>query len=179
MAILIIAGTFFLGFQLNELLFAQLEHHRGAHWIFLPAGLRLLFVLVFGVRGIAGIFLGSALVRMNAEQALTFNILIESGISAVALLLIYQLALWRGMDPSLGNLRWQSLLILSVGLGATSAFMHSLWFASTGVATSFIESFFAMLVGDVVGTVLLIYIAKAVLAVLRRFNAGPGRPDQD
>jgi len=116
---------------------------------------------------------------MNAEQALTFNILIESGISAVALLLIYQLALWRGMDPSLGNLRWQSLLILSVGFGATSAFMHSLWFASTGVAASFIESFVAMLVGDVVGTVLLIYIAKAVLAVMRRFNSGAGRPDQD
>jgi hypothetical protein len=179
MAILIIAITFFLGFQLNELLFAELEYHRGAHWIFLPAGLRLLFVLVFGVRGIAGIFLGSALVRMNAEQALTFNILIESGISVVALLLIYQLALWRALDPSLSNLRWQSLLTLSVGFGATSAFMHLLWLASTGVATSFLESFFAMLVGDVAGTVLLIYIAKVVLAVMRRFNAGPRRPDQD
>jgi preprotein translocase subunit SecF len=54
-----------------------------------------------------------------------------------------------------------------------------MWFASTGVAASFIESFFAMLVGDVVGTVLLIYIAKAVLAVMRRFNSGAGRPDQE
>lgn len=179
MAILMIAVTFFLGFQLNDLLFAELEHHRGAHWIFLPAGLRVLFVLVFGIRGILGIFLGSVLVGVLAQQAVTGGQLVESGISAAALLLVYQIALWRGMDPALGNLRWQSLLVLCVGFGAASAFMHSLWFASIGVAASFLDSFVAMLVGDVLGAILLIYVAKAALAIMRRFAIVPERPDQE
>ena len=46
-------------YHLNDWMFAAFEEGRAANWIFLPAGLRLIAVLVLGWRGVLGLWLGT------------------------------------------------------------------------------------------------------------------------
>jgi hypothetical protein len=78
MSILAVATLYFLGFYANDLLFSNLEHHRGAHWIFLPAGLRLLGILLLGSIGAIGIFLGSLVASLIMSQATPLELIVES-----------------------------------------------------------------------------------------------------
>ena len=47
---------------LNELLFTRLEFARGINWIYLPAGMRLLCILLFAEAGAIGLLIASWLI---------------------------------------------------------------------------------------------------------------------
>jgi len=163
MHILAVAILYFIGFYANDALFSALEHHRGAHWIFLPAGLRLLSILLLGSSGAIGIFLGSLLVALNMAKSTPLGMIVESLISAGAPLLTYYLALRYGLSVNLKNLNAKSLFLLATFFGAASALMHSIWYATQGVADSFTASLIAMFVGNLLGTVIVLYVIRAGL----------------
>ena len=163
MYILAVAILYFVGFYANDALFADLEHHRGAHWIFLPAGLRLLSILLLGSIGAIGIFLGSLLVAISMGQITPLGIIVESLISAGAPLLTYYVALRYGLSVNLKNLNAKSLFVLATLFAAASALMNSIWYATQGVAESFATSFLAMFVGNLLGTIIVLYIIRAGL----------------
>lgn len=163
MYILAVAILYFVGFYANDVLFANLEHHRSAHWIFLPAGLRLLSILLLGSIGAIGIFLGSLLVAISMGQVTPLGIIVESLISAGAPLLTYYVALRYGLSVNLKNLNAKSLFVLATLFAAASALMYSIWYATQGVAESFATSFLAMFVGNLLGTIIVLYIIRAGL----------------
>jgi hypothetical protein len=163
MYILAVAILYFVGFYANDVLFSDLEHHRGAHWIFLPAGLRLLGILLLGSMGAIGIFLGSLLAALIMGQSTPLGMIVESLISAGAPLLTYYLALRYGLSVNLKNLTARSLFILATFFAATSALLHSIWFATQGIAESFAASFLAMFVGNLLGTIIVLYIIRTGL----------------
>ena len=163
MYILAVAILYVVGFYANDALFSYLEHHRGAHWIFLPAGLRLLSILLLGRSGAIGIFLGSLLVALNMGQSTPLGMIVESLISAGAPLATYYLALRYGLSVNLKNLSAKSLFLLATFFAAASALMHSIWYANEGVAESFTTSFLAMFVGNLLGTIIVLYIIRAGL----------------
>src|SRR5689334_15158727 len=48
----------FLGLNwINELVFIQLQQSNGINWVFIPAGIRLLSTLLFGLAGFEGLLL--------------------------------------------------------------------------------------------------------------------------
>lgn len=163
MYILAVAILYFVGFYANDALFSTLEHHRGAHWIFLPAGLRLLSILLLGSSGALGIFLGSLLVALNMGKSTPLGMIVESLISAGAPLLTYYLALRFGLSVNLKNLNAKSLFLLATFFAAASALMHSIWYATQGVADSFATSSVAMFVGNLFGTIIVLYGIRAFL----------------
>ena len=168
MNVLAVAILFFVGFYANDALFSELEHHRGAHWIFLPAGLRLLSILLLGSAGALGIFLGSLLVALTMGQSTPIGMIVESLISAGAPLLIYSVALRYGLSVNLKNLNAKSLFLLAIVFAAASALMHSIWFATQGVAESFAASFLAMFVGNLLGTIIVLYVIRVSLIFVDR-----------
>jgi hypothetical protein len=163
MLILAVATIYFLGFHANEVLFSYLQHHRGAHWIFLPAGLRLLSILLLGAKGAVGIFLGSLLVTWQLGESSLMGHFIEPLISAGAPMITYYIALRSGLSFNLKNLSAKLLLVLSLAFATTNALLHSLWYASEGIAESFSSSFIVMFVGDLLGTIIVIYIIRLFL----------------
>jgi len=163
MYILAVAALYFVGFYANDVLFSNLEHHRGAHWIFLPAGLRLLGILLLGSIGAIGIFLGSLLATLILGQSTPLGMVVESLISAGAPLLTYYVALRYGLSVNLKNLNAKSLFVLATVFSAASALMHSIWYATQGVAESFATSFLAMFIGNLLGTSIVLYIIRAGL----------------
>ena len=57
--VLVSAMLFVELYRINDWLFGNLEFTEGVNWIFLPAGFRVLLVLVMGLPGAVGIFLGN------------------------------------------------------------------------------------------------------------------------
>jgi type IV secretory pathway VirB2 component (pilin) len=73
------------------------------------------------------------------------------------------LALRYGLSVNLKNLNAKSLFLLATFFAAASALMHSIWYATQGVADSFTTSLVAMFVGNLLGTVIVLYVIRAGL----------------
>jgi hypothetical protein len=152
-------------FHINAWLFSALEVHPGANWIFLPAGLRLLNTLLLGGEGAIGLLLASSFLALRGIQPDPITAAIVPFISAGAPYLTYRFALFRGLPSTLEKLTPASLSVLIALYAAASSFLHSIWYTVRGVSQSFLSSFFTMFVGDLIGTMIVIYSIKLLLTL--------------
>jgi hypothetical protein len=158
----------FLGMlALNDWLFTRLEFAPGINWVYLPAGMRLLCTLLFAEAGAVGLLLVSWFVSFKYFFPEDFDRAFMGGILASAApYSVYVLARRRyGLEASLRNLTPCRLLVLSVAFSLASPLMHHLWFAWRG-QPDLLRSFFVMFVGDLNGTLIVLYGLKAVLGLL-------------
>ena len=163
---------------LNELLFIQFEQSNGVNWVFLPAGIRLLATLLFGFAGFVGLLLASLYLNFhhfvfgNDVRALSGAIA-----AAVGPYLAYLFAKhWFDLQPRLGGLTAQRLLFTGVLCGLVSpAFHHAFIWVQTGLVDWLALT--AMIVGDIVGILIVLYAAKGLIALADRYGpAGGTRP---
>jgi hypothetical protein len=152
----------------NQEIFTHSEFVRGVNWIYLPAGVRLLGTLLLGVDGALGLLLASWAVDFfyffpnDPVRSLVGGI-----IATVAPYAVYRLAREiYGLNASLSNLTAGRLMILTVGYAIAGPLLHNIWFYLQGDAQRIVSRFFAMFVGDLSGTVIVIYTLKAVLHFL-------------
>ena len=167
-----IAGTalLFLGtIGLNELLFAQLEFAHGISWIYLPAGVRLLCILLFAEAGAIGILIASWLICIlyffpnDPIRSFAGGIL-----AALAPYLTYRLLVAGRVGPSLAGLGPWRLLGCALAFSIASPLMHHIWFALQGQEEGLLRSFFVMASGDLIGTIIVLYTAKFLLSLRRK-----------
>ena len=163
------ALLYYGSFHLNMMLFDALELHSGANWIFLPAGVRLLCTLILAGEGAIGLLIASMIicVQTYSEMGLLTN-LGAALISAGAPYLAYRLALFNGFSASLDKLNAAKLTLLSFVYALLGALMHSLWYMLRSVHSDFFSGFIAMFTGDLIGTMLVLYTMKIILATVRR-----------
>jgi len=145
-----------------------LDYATGVALIFLPAGIRTLAVLVFGLRGAAGVFIGcifSTIEYMGHLPALdvTFTLVI-CAISAFSAYAMMQLVCWwRKIGSDLEELQFSDVLFIVFTQGLLSASLHQLVFAQLGLEGAYSnpsawEAFrlwAAMAIGDIVGSMVL------------------------
>jgi hypothetical protein len=172
-----IVGTLFLHgslMVLNELFFQRAEFLKGIGWIYLPAGTRLLCTLLFGRAGMLGLLISSWFACYwyyfpgDAVRTTTGAIA-----SAVGPYLVYLIARREyGLCASLTNLTPARLLAFAVGCSVASPLLHHLWFSLHG-DSNLLPGFLVMCVGDLAGTLIVLYTAKAILAIVGR-SAGAG-----
>jgi len=163
------ASLYFGCFHLNMILFNTLELHSGANWIFLPAGVRLLCTLLLGLEGAIGLLIASLIISTQTygEMGLLTN-LVSSLISAGAPYLVYRLALINGLPATLEKLNAAKLALLCLVYAFMSALLHSIWYTLRSVNTDMLTGFAAMFTGDLVGTLIILYAMKIILAAVRR-----------
>ena len=151
----------------NEWLFSQSEFVRGINWIYLPAGMRLLCTLLFGGPGVIGLLIASWLASFLYYFPDDFVRPFAGGIiSAVAPYIVYLAARYQfGLSASLTNLTPVRLMICIVAYAFSSALLHHLWFALSRSAQNIMEGFLVMFLGDLTGSLLIVYIAKALLSL--------------
>lgn len=156
---------FLAALAINELLFTRSEFARGINWVYLPAGVRLLCTLLFGEAGVIGLLLVSWAVSFlylfpnDAVRAFMGGIL-----ASAAPYLVYRLMQrhW-GLKETLGNLTPRRLLLCALAFSLASPSLHHLWFIFAEPTRQLLPSFIAMVTGDFIGTVLVLYAAKLVL----------------
>lgn len=153
-----------------------LDFATGVSLIFLPAGIRTLAVLVFGLRGAAGVFIGclfSTIEYMGHLPALdaTFTLAI-CAISAFSAYLMMRLVCWlRKIGSNLEELQFSDVLFIVFTQGLLSATLHQLVFAQLGLEGAYsnpsgweiFRLWAAMATGDIVGSMVLMLSAIALV----------------
>lgn len=152
------ALAYFYAFQLNLYWFDWIEFSHGVNWVYIPSGLRLLFVLLLARLGGLGVALSSIALNYSYgdAEAHIFNIvtgLISGGSPCVARYLARR---WFNLDPQLMNLTGRDFFRLSVLFAAVNALLHQLWYFWVNKTPDFLASTLAMAVGDWLGTVLVL-----------------------
>lgn len=157
--------TAFIGLNwINELLFLQFEQSSGVNWVFLPAGIRLLATLLFGFAGFVGLLLASLYLNF---QHFAFQDDARALYGAVAASVGPYLAFlfakhWFDLSPRLGNLTAHRLLFTGLLCGLISpVFHHAFIWVQTGLVDW--SALMAMITGDVLGILIVLYIAKGLI----------------
>jgi hypothetical protein len=172
MNMIMVVGTIFLHgtmMVLNELFFRRAEFLQGIGWIYLPAGTRLLCTLLFGEAGAVGLLITGWCACYwyyfpgDALRATTGTIAGTLGPYFVYLIAQREF----GLRASLTNLTPRRLLICAVSCAFASPLLHHLWFSLHG-DTDLLPGFLVMCIGDLAGTLLVLYIAKALLSLSGR-----------
>ena len=152
---------------INEWLFTRFEFASGINWIYLPAGIRLLSTLLFAEAGAIGLLLVSWLVCFfyffpdDPVRSFAGGIL-----AALGPYLVYRGAQHRyGLHASLATLTPKRLLLLIVAYSIASPLLMHLWFALQG-KEGLLQGFLVMFIGDLSGTLLVIYTVKAALSFI-------------
>ena len=162
-AILSVALIWLGAFRLNELMFTALAYSQVANWIFLPAAIRILSVLLLGYTGAIGLMLGAYLTlapELSAEHSLFLAI--SSGLAPLA-------ALWLcrrlfTIAPDLAGLRPWHVVILSLANAAANSIILNSYLASVGQLRGHIVQVMTIFVGDVLGTALVLLLLSTLLA---------------
>lgn len=168
-AVIGVAIVWLAFFRLNDWLFSQLAYTDRAHWIFLPAALRVVAVLLLGGKGAVGLMAGAYLTLPHDNpNDLIFEIAlsVSSGLAPLAAVAICQR--FFKINSDLAGLRGSHIVALSVVSAlANSALLNILMFATArhhgdGVLAA------TIFIGDMLGAALLLLtIALGISAYTR------------
>ncbi len=170
-AVIACALIYTLLFYVNDWLTAFLEVAPGVNWIYLPAGLRLFLVLIFGLSGALGIAIASTLITfgrdLGDDMISTLGIGLISGFSPylARLLVIRNLRI----NPDLSNLNLQMITISVLVFAFLSTGLHQVWFVLMGIPSGSLSNAIAMLIGDIVGALLFISLCKFGIDLYKKF----------
>ena len=157
-------------FYLNDWLTAQLTFGLGVSWIYLPAGLRLFLTLIFGLPGAMGIAIASFLISYLGSFPHELTTCIGIGLISGFAPYLARVFVLSNVDISsdLSNLTLPKLLICTLIYAALSAGLHQWWFAVRSLdETGSFNHFLVMLIGDVLGTIVLVGLIKIGLDLLK------------
>lgn len=168
---IVCALVYALLFYANDWLTAFLEVAPGVNWIYLPAGLRLFLVLIFGLSGAIGIAIASTLITLGRD--LSDDIIGIVGIGLISgfgpylarLMVIRNLKI----NADLSNLNIQMIAISVLVFALLSAGLHQLWFVLIGIPSGSFSNAVAMLIGDILGALLFISICKFGIDLYKKF----------
>ncbi|WP_044528240.1 hypothetical protein [Herbaspirillum sp. B65] len=170
-AIAATALCYFLFYTINEWLFRRTQFTEGIAWIYLPAGVRLICTLLFAEAGCLGLLIGS-LATAATYQLFPEDLVAAAGyclISAGAPYLVYRLTL-SGMDlgRNLGNLTTTRLMACILLYALSNPLFQLIWYVMRGVYPDFWSGLIVMSIGDLLGSLMVVYLCKLLLALLPR-----------
>ena len=167
------ALAFMLFSTLNEWVFGFLPLANGFTWLFLPCGMSLLIVILCGGWGALGIVLGSL---MSTQDFTTDFSVINTGACILS-----GLAPWAGssfaihamkLRTSLSNLTPTTLRKIGFVCSVATAIASERGLRLFGYAGALFENLSSRLVGNVLGTLAVLYAIKAFITIGSRLERG-------
>lgn len=165
----VVALLWVLLFGLNQWAFSVTEVSSLISWIFLPAALRMLAVMVCDWVGAVGLFVGAMLTNQTDLTGGLGDGLVLAFLSATGPML----AFWfctrlLSLSRDLSGLTATQLLVFASTGALLNAVPHNIYFYLSGRMTSPVEGLVPMFVGDLVGTLIMLYVASLALRFLSR-----------
>lgn len=160
------------------LLFSWTEYVSGINWLYLPHGLRMMLVLLFGVAGAFGFTIGAQLLRWVDLDGITANPLIDLPVMFVPAIAAYGAALltlreWpgKGLLPRIGQgipaIDGRRLILLAFVSAILNSAGHTAVHAIYGIEQQLIDDdFLIMFIGDFFGALLLLYAVKRLIVFI-------------
>jgi len=172
--VVIVTLVWLIFYRLSLWLFSYFEYNPRVYWIFLPAGIRMISVFIFGWAGVLGLFIGSIITN---EVEMSSYVVYLAIISSLAPMVAKRTCQWCFNIPrTLEGLSGRQLLVFSVAGALANALFSSLHFYISGVSKNF-NDFVPMFVGDLLGTIIVLYIVKGLLRLaIAIYKPPPHRP---
>lgn len=164
-------------FQINAWVFAATAVSEQVSWVFLPAALRMLAVMLLEWTGVLGIIAGSAWVGwywLGLEGQALIVLSALSGLGPMAAYLLCR-RLMR-VPADLTRLSARQLLVFAVVGAATTSLSHQVYWHSLEPSDDEVSDLIPMFVGDLVGTLLVLYLAAFLIRLLRRHGRTQRKP---
>jgi hypothetical protein len=171
--IISVAFVYFLISIANLFLFSSLSVAMGVTWIYLPSGVILLSVLIFGAYGAIGVAIASTIVTyFYCHVDSVFIACITGFISGFAAWIAKIFCLAQlNLDKNLQKITSKSLIETAAIFSLASAILRQLWFACVGQADILSIGTAIMAIGNFIGTVLVLYFAKVIIELVVRVKS--------
>jgi len=148
--------SFFVFFLINQSVFTILSVSENINWIFLPAGLRLFFILVYRHQALVGLFLGSLLasVHLTQETLSAFTLCLALASTLNPLLALYAVEKWSShFSLRLECLTLEAIMSLAIIQAFFCTTLHHLIFLAfeKTLQENFLNELFTMFFGDLFG----------------------------
>ena len=162
-----VAIAWLLFYKLNSFIFSYLETNQFVSLVFMPAGIRLVSVLLLEEYAVIGLFIGalltSPLISVNLSQ-----ILIISLISALnPYLAVHITKHLLKIDNLLNNLHAKELILMGVFSAGLNCISHHLYFYTLHIHTSWSDCA-SMFIGDLSGIFIMLFLFSMGLKFIRR-----------
>ena len=154
-------------FKLNALVFSQFEHSPRAHWIFLPAALRVLSVLVFEDAGVVGLVLGAYLTLSHgplSDLPYELGLALTSGIAPLAAIWLCRRMFLIRRD--LSGLQPLHIVLLSITGAVANSLILNGYLAAAGRLKGDWVQLVTILVGDMLGTAIMLFVITTALSLV-------------
>jgi hypothetical protein len=169
-ALISVAAIFYAAsFLINSYVMSSFSFSLGVSWIFLPAGLRLLLALLLGKNGVLGIAIASIAISLGfyfEDPVLGVGAGIISGLAPyIAKLLVFPDT---DSNRDLSQLDAKQLLTCVFVFSVVSPLMHQVWYSLHKEGGPFFEDLGVMIIGDLIGTLIVIYLAKVAIFLYKK-----------
>ena len=157
-------------FKLNALAFSSLEHSLRAHWIFLPAALRVISVVLYEQAGAIGLAVGAYLTLPRGESTdLPWELMLAMSSGLAPLVGVQLCRRVIALDQNLVGLTGKHIALLSVVTAlVNSALVNGCMVIAHRWHGDF-EQIATIVVGDVAGAAVVLAIISIFLQGLVRF----------
>ena len=156
-------------FLINSYAMGAFSFSLGVSWVFLPAGLRLLLTLLLDKSGALGIAIASIAISLGfyfEDPVLGIGAGIISGLAPyIAKLLVFS---DKDSNRDLSQLDAKQLLNCVFVFSVVSPLMHQAWYSLHKQDGLFFEDLGVMIIGDLIGTLIVIYLAKAAIFLYKK-----------
>ncbi len=156
-------------FLINSYVMGSFSFSLGVSWVFLPAGLRLLLTLLLDKNGAIGIAIASIAISLGfyfEDLILGIGAGVISGLAPyIAKLLVFPDS---DSNRDLSQLDAKQLLNCVFVFSVVSPIMHQAWYSLHNKEGLFFEELGVMIIGDLIGTLIVIYLAKAGIFLYKK-----------
>jgi hypothetical protein len=151
---------FVFSFEINQFFDSFAAYAPGINLIFLPAGFKLLCVLLGGEAAAVGLLISSVYVSLRVwdhTAVLQMVYFACAGVGSYYVTVLVVKKLMR-IDDTLGNLRYLHIVILSAAVSVMNGALHNVVYVwqDKVKADDFLSNAFAMMMGDFLGCFIVI-----------------------
>lgn len=165
---MMVALSWVITYQLNILLFRNASISPMVSWVFLPAGIKIISVIIFNQLGVLGLFFGA----LTTYYLNGFNVsspLILSSVSAISPYIAIHLSRYiLKLDNLYSDMSGRQLLFISTMYAIVNTLLHHYF---VGVHMRNLAGFgnetLAMFCGDLFGTLLILLVMALGIKYLR------------
>ncbi len=170
-ALVLISAVLFVGFfHVNNWVFSGLEYRHGVNWVFLPAGFRVILVLVMGLPASIGIMLGTWFIDSTGAETSPYVMTMLNGVVSGFTPWLVMKVLDQGgrFGLHLQGLTALKLIEFTLIYAACNAVLHQLsWWMRDHSSINLWVDLWPMFIGDAVGALLMLYAFKGLLGLLK------------
>ena len=163
--------SFELAFKLTELLDGYFGYAQGISLLYLPAGVKLLFILIGRIPALVGLTLMASYVAV--EEWAGYGLWAPISFAVVAqvnyYLAVYWMVRWLGINQFLTNMRYWHIVVLSLVVSLVNGIILNVVYLWEGVSvpTNFLSRSAAMTLGDFMGCFAVTSLFQLLAAALK------------